>query len=582
MAPSLDAGVQEALRQAFAACGVEAAAVPLGKVPNADGWAFATRLALMQGRGKDGAQALAAQVAEQLQASGQFERAEAINGYVNVYVDAAWAAGQVMSGILAMGDRYGAGEPKAERYIIEYSQPNTHKEFHIGHLRNAAFGNAVIRLLRFSGYNVLAANYIGDIGAHVLRCLWCLRKYHADESPPADRLDWLGKIYAEATERIGADEPSAKAEVADLFARWERGDVALHKLWRETKQWCMDELQRIYRQLDVDFDVWYFESDVEAEGTQIAKDLIDRGMAEYSEGLPIVRLSGNLGVLPVLRSDGTSLYQTKELALSLRKFREHPVDKSIVVTDVSQTLYFKQVYKVLELYGFEHAKDLQHLAYERVNLPEGKMASRKGNVVAYEDLAEDAILRVNDIVAEKNPSLPLEERHRVAEEVAISALKFAMIGVSNTSVITFDWERVLDFDGYAGPYVQYAYVRAKRILERASPKSHVPGPKSDLHSRPGTGDLGRGTILPVERMLLETMADLPNQVIRATDQRSPVTIASYVFELAKQFSDFYQSCRVLQEPDPAIRDFRLALTACVKQVLANGLSLLGLSLPEAM
>jgi arginyl-tRNA synthetase len=562
---SFEAEVEAALREAFGASGVRVERVPLRKIPFNDGWGFATHLALAQGRGKGGAQALACEVAERLK--GRFERAEAVNGYVNVYIDAKQAAGHVLAGILAEGERYGAGEKQALRYMVEYSQPNTHKEFHVGHLRNAAFGNAIVRLLRFSGHDVLAANYIGDIGAHVIRCLWCLRKYHAGETPPEDRLDWLGGIYTEAVRRIEADEPGAKEEVAELFARWEAGDPELLALWRETKQWSMDELHRIYEQLDVQFDVWFYESEVEAEGKAMARELIDKGVAEYSEGLPIVRLGDKLGVIPILRSDGTSLYQTKELALSVEKFRRYPIDKAIVITDVSQSLYFKQVFKVLELYGFEHAKDLAHLAYERVNLPEGKMASRAGNIVAYEDLAAEAVERVKAIIAEKNPSLAEDERAKVAEQVAISALKFLMVGVGNTSVITFDWERVLDFDGYAGPYLQYAYVRAARILEKAESPVTEASPN---------------VVQPVERKLLQTMSDFPNQVGRAAEQRAPVIVANYVYELARQFSDFYQSCRVLQEPDPEVRQFRLALVACVKQVLGNGLRLLGLSLPESM
>ncbi|MBV8086009.1 MAG: arginine--tRNA ligase, partial [Chloroflexi bacterium] len=264
-----------------------------------------------------------------------------------------------------------------------------------------------------------------------------------------------------------------------------------------------------------------------------------------------------------------------ELALSLRKFREHPIDKSIVVSDVGQSLYFKQVYKTLELYGFDRVKDLIHLSYERVNLPSGKMSSRLGGVPTFEDLAEEAIERVNAIVAEKNPSLPPDERHRVAEQVAVSALKFAMLNVSNTSVITFEWERVLDFDGYAGPYLQYAYVRAARILQRAA--------ESGVESSAGAAAVVPPVaVQPIERELLETMADFPSHIARAADQRSPVILATYVYNLAKQFSDFYQAVRVLQEPDVELRTFRLALTACVKQVLANGLTVLGLALPESM
>ncbi|MDE3077674.1 MAG: arginine--tRNA ligase, partial [Chloroflexota bacterium] len=492
---SFEAEVAEGLRQAFAASGVSAPAVPLRKIPFADGWGFATQLALMQGRGREGAQALAGQVAERLNAAGRFERAEAVNGYVNVYVDQQTAARSVIDGILDEGEGYGAGAPQGRRILVEFSSPNTHKEFHVGHLRNTAFGDSVARLLSFAGFEVVPSTYIGDIGAHVIRCLWCLQKYHAGDVPPPDRLDWLGRIYAEATRRL-EEEPEAKAEIAELFARWEAGDERLLALWRETRRWSIEELQRIYRQLGVHFDVWFFESEVEAEGKAMAEELIDLGIAEYSEGLPVVRLGDKLGVLPILRSDGTSLYQTKELALLVKKFRDHGVDEAVMVTSVSETLYFKQVFAVLERYGFQHAKDLRHISYERVNLPEGRMASRLGNIITYEDLASEAIARVDRIIEEKNPALSLAERQKVAEQVAVSAMKFTMLAFSNTSVITFEWDRVLDFDGFSGPYVQYAYVRAARILE----KSRVSGLGSRV-SGLGSRDREPGTPRPIERML---------------------------------------------------------------------------------
>ena len=565
-----EAEIAAGLQQGFAACGIAAASLPLRRIPNAEGWGYASSLALSQGQGKDAAQALAAEVAGWLLATGRFQRVDALNGYVNVYIDPREAAGHVLAAVESQAGRYGAGAPTGERVMVEFSAPNTHKEFHVGHLRNTVFGNALSHMLAFAGAEVITNNYVGDIGAHVIRCLWCLNRHHAGEEPPADRLDWLGRIYSEAVRRI-EEEPEAKDQIAALFARWDRGDVTLREQWRETRAWCIDELERIYRQLGVHFDVWYFESEVEAEGKRMAEELLERGIAEVSEGLPIVRLGDRLGVLPILRSDGTSLYATKELALAVKKFREHQVSRAIIITGVEQTLYFKQLFAVLERYGFEHARDLRHIAYERINLPDGKMSSRLGNIVTYEDLAAEAVERVTRIIKEKNPTLPPEQRQRTAEEVAVSALKFAMLCVGNNSVITFDWERVLDFDGFAGPYLQYAYVRAARILEKAGFAAPTTAPNAiDV------------PLEPVERAILETLADFPNQVSRAAEQHAPVTLANYTYTLAKQFSEFYQACPVLEAPAEALRLFRLRLVAGVKQVLANGLTLLGLSLPEAM
>ena len=644
------------------------------------------------------AQELAIQVAATLEATGRFARVEAVNGFINIYFDANAIARRLIAEVLDQGDAYGAGPARRELIMVEHSQPNTHKAFHVGHLRNSCLGISLSQILRAAGYRVQDANYIGDIGMHVIKCLWCYENFHRGEEPAAPEAKgrWLGDIYAEADARLnyrdevlnflqllsqqdpvfvaaidrmlkflwrkgtegediayllgrithaqpikeellreddvivkfwpiigeqlteqvdnpnsllgieGQPEPTTtprerlarwtalnehiadwwphgarwRDEVRETFQRWERQEPDLVQLWEETKAWSMADFRRIFDELGARFDVWLFESEVEEEGKGIVRDLLASGLAEISDGLPVVKIDEKLGLdqptyrtLPILRSDGTSLYATKDLALTRRKFERFGVDRAIWVVDVRQSLYFQQIARVLELAGFAQARDAQHVGYEMVRLPEGVISSRKGNVPVYDDIRDAVVVRAREIIEEKNPELPAARRAEVAWQVAIGSLKYAMLARDNNKVVVFDLDEALSFDGHAAPYIQYAHARACRILEHA-------GITPEELTR-AAAVLDFGELQPEELSLLQHIASLPEEVQRAAAEYRPLLIASYVYELAKKFNDFYHACPVLDSPEKK-RTARLALVAATRQTLARGLGLLGIAAPTVM
>jgi arginyl-tRNA synthetase len=656
--------------------------------------------ALAAGAVRERVPVLAEQIATRVAATGNplFSSVEAVNGYVNIAFDSNAVATALIGEVLTRGAEYGRGAPIAESVMVEHSQPNTHKAFHVGHLRNSVLGVAISNILRAAGYDVKDANYIGDIGLHVVKCLWCYERFHRGEEPssPEARGRWLGEVYAESDARLnfrkdaldflqllaredqqfvaaidrmlkylwrkdadgediayllgriihaqpikdellrqddvipklwpivgdqlrdeveaprpyvpveGEPEPTMtpeerlarwesfaehmdewwaacpgwRDEVRETFARWEAQEPAFVALWQTTRDWSMADFRRIFAELGATFDVWFFESEVEEEGKRMVEDLLERGIAEISEGLPVVKIDEKLGLteptyrtMPVLRSDGSSLYSTKDLALTRRKFDEYGVDRAIWVVDVRQSLYFQQIFKILELWGFEQARQAFHLGYEMVVLPEGIISSRKGNVPVYDDVRDAVLARARQTIEEKNPDLSPERKDQVAWEVALGSLKYAMLARDNNKVVLFDLEEALSFDGHSAPYIQYAHARACRILEHASETE-----ESLLGRLDG---LDFGELQPEELGLLQGIASLPEEIQRAAADYRPLQIASYVYDLAKRFNDFYHACPVLTSPEPT-RTARLALTAATHRTLANGLALLGIAAPAEM
>ncbi len=296
--------------------------------------------------------------------------------------------------------------------MVEYAQVNTHKAFHVGHLRCVILGACVCDILEAAGNEVIRANYMGDIGAHVIKWMWNYLKRHQNEVPEHITIRWLGDLYAEADQMAHA-EPEAEAEIKALFARWDARDPEVIALWKKSRQWSLDGFAEMFDYLGARFDRYYFPSEEEEDGKKLVAELIERGIA--IDGRPeeavIIKLDEILHekaekyrVLVVLRSDGTTLYATQDLPLAVKKFSEYDLEKSIYVIDVRQSLYMQQIYKTLEIAGYKWADKCYHLAYEIVNLPGNvTMKSREGTVVLLEDLLTEAVKRAREIVQLKNP-----------------------------------------------------------------------------------------------------------------------------------------------------------------------------------
>ena len=533
---------------------------------------------------------LAAVIAPSLRPPTGVSRIEADRGYLNIYFETAVFAGRVVAEVEQAGTRYGCGLPRGERVMVEYAQPNTHHSIHIGHARTAILGESLARIVEFAGFDTVRASYPGDIGLGVITCVWAYHKFYSGQEPQGvhERGRWLAAIYAEATARLEpkADEtPEGRAqreaydrERREMLLRWSQGDPAVRALWEKTRQWSLDELNEILAMLDIHMDVFFYESQVEDSSKQMVEELIAQGIAEDERptgGPVIVRIDAKLDLKKekyrtavLLRSDGTSLYLTKDLALARVKFEQYGVDRSIYVVDVRQTLHFQQAFKILELWGFPQAAKCYHLAYGFLTLPEGAMSSRRGNVIFLKDVYDEAVRRVEAVIAEKNPDMPAAERPAVAAQVGVGALAYALLSVDSTKDIVFDWDTALSFDGQTGPYLQNAAVRAASILRKAG--EVPPDPTFD---RELTGH---------EVGLIDLMARFPDVVRQAADDYKPLLVASYVYELARTFHAFYHSDPVLAAPHAAIRTSRLHLTRAVRQTLHNALRLLVIATPEQM
>jgi arginyl-tRNA synthetase len=527
------------------------------------------------------AQEIAGQVKLRVSDIPGIKRVEAVMGYLNLYFDTQEYTRRMVDTILEKKERFGSGPATGKRLMIEFSHPNTHKAFHVGHLRGTILGDAVCRILEFAGNDVVRANYPGDMGLHVIKWLWGYLKYHNGEEPSTDITKWMGEVYADAAKRIEAD-PDMEAELRTIYARWDQGDPEIVALWDRTREWSLEGFRQMYAALDVRFDVYYFNSQEEKPGKEMVEELVQRGIATDDRpkgGAVIVKIDEVLALSKdqyrtavILRSDGTALYATEDLALALHKFRDYPdLANSVYVVDVRQSLHFTQVFKILEIAGYNQAQKCSHVAYELVTLPGNVVvSSREGTVVLLEDLLREATARARAEAHKKNPSLTEEQLESVAKAVGLGALKYPILARENTKMVTFDWQTALDFNGQAAPYIQYAHVRCNSILHKAG--VDIPGLRSSEF---------KYSLEPAEVELIDWLSRFPSEVQRAAAEYKPLAIASIAYDIAKAFAGFYDACPVVQA-SPEVRDGRLRLVAAVKFVLANALALLGITAPDVM
>jgi arginyl-tRNA synthetase len=541
---------------------------------------------------------IAAELAAKLDAEARgplIAEATAAGPYLNLKLHPHEAA-RILLSAWARGER--PEYPHTDQQImVEYSQPNTHKAFHVGHLRNVCLGDSIVQLLRATGNQVVAANYLGDVGTHVAKCLWGLEAL-TDEPPPSEgRGEWLGAIYARAAIQLEDWETAGKAGDADAAAKYAaararmseilRGIETRHPVyyqeWLRTRQWSLDEFEQIYAWAGVHFDRVFYESEVDEAGLAIVDEFLAKGVFVESRGAIGIE-NPELPHMPFFmlrKSDGTGLYATKDLALARMKFEEFGIDRSIYVVDARQSDHFKQVFLTLKKMGFAQAERCEHVGYEMVELPDGAMSSRKGNVISFRALREQLAEALDKkFFAALRSEWPTEEIETAIHQVSLGAIKYGMLARDNNQKIVFDMDKWTDVQGGdGGPTLQMVCARTSSVLRKAEER----GMTLDAALLQGEVATAPGTLVePAERMLLQALIGLPGAVAHAAAALRPTGVCGQLYVIAKAYNRFQQECDVIHQTDRGVIQARLLLVAATREALRWGLSLLGIPAPARM
>jgi arginyl-tRNA synthetase len=542
--------------------------------------------------------------------------------YLNITLKTGDLVARIVQEIEHHKGGYGTTDEGQNRQVmVEYAQPNTHKEIHVGHLRNLVLGVSLAKVLQANGWKVLTASYHGDVGAHVAKCLWLMVRSYAESVPkpkpkkakkgepeapgieagawtdhvlsafdgamadavllaiPKDKRtgNYLGQLYAESGKLL-EENPEWKTQVSQVQRDLEAKKPGWMKIWQETRRWSILEMAQVFQELGVAIDRQYFESEVVDAGQKIVDELLEAKIAKPSQGAIIVDLNEfqgsspgtKLGVFLVRKSDGTSLYSTKDLALAKLKFEEYPkLERSLHVVDFRQSLYFKQLFRTLELMGVK--KPLEYVGYEFLTLKTGAMSSREGNVVTYGSFRNEVVEFAKSETRKRHEDWPEGKIEHVAWCLAMGGLKFGMLRQDSEKVITFDLEKSLSFDGDTGPYVQYAVTRLNSILRKAGWK-----PETGIEA----GDRLKLTE-PAEKKLAIELANFPAAVKAAGASLDPSSLAQWCLTAAQAANEFYRDVKVIEAPF-GVKQARLQLVASAATVMILGLDLLGIPVPEEM
>jgi arginyl-tRNA synthetase len=511
---------------------------------------------------------IAKSIVSQAPRSRFFSKVEAVGPYINLHMsDGAYVF--ALQKILKQGKKFGRGKKTGKKMMVEFFHANTHKGVHIGHIRNISLGESVCRLLEFSGNKVIRANYQGDIGPHVAKCLWGFINLHQGKAPGEKRGIWLGKVYAEASKKIEGN-PELEAQVQDINTKLYAREKAITATWKKTRQWCLDDFDSFYREFGVKFKELYFESQSEGVGKEFALELVKKGVAKEDAGAIIVDMKGEgLGVFVLITKEGYALYSAKDLGLAKIKFAKYKdLDRSIHVVGKEQEFYFKQLFRVFAKAGMEiPAKISYHLIYELVMLPEGKMSSREGTMVLYEDLKDKLLAIVGEEVRKRHADWDEGKISETAMAITLAAIKFTMVRRESNRQLIFDWDAALSTEGDSGPYLQYALVRTNGILRKAEFK-------------PGVAKAYAFT--EQEKRLVKQLCLFPDSAAGAAEGLSPHVLCGYLLELAAELNRFYTTSRVLNADTDEEKQARLAIIAATNSVLASSLELLGIGTPERM
>lgn len=490
----------------------------------------------------------------------------ALNGYLNFKVNKAGLASDVLARIAREGANYGSSDVGAGKTVcIDYSSVNIAKPFHIGHLSTTVLGGALYRIYQFLGYKTVGINHLGDYGTQFGKLICAYKRWGDREQVERGGIHAINQLYVRFNNE--ADE-EMEAQAREYFRLIENGDKEANELFEWFKSLTLAYVRKIYDRLHIRFDSYAGERFYTDKMAPVVEELKNKGLLKESEGAQIVDLEP-YGMPPclILRSDGASLYATRDLAAAIYRKKTYDFSKCLYVVAYQQNLHFKQFFKVLELMGYEWAHDLVHVAYGMVSLEDGAMSTRKGKVVWLEEVISRCVEKARAVLEEKNPAL--ENKDDVAEKVGVGAVMFGALYNSKIKDITFSYDKALNFDGETSVYVQYTCARAASVLSKAAAEGICFSPTA------------QGEPCAQEFELLKRLADFPETVVEAAEKYEPSFIARWCVDTAKLFNKFYFDCKILQAEREA-REMRLAITQATLTALTNGLALLGIGVPEKM
>ena len=488
-----------------------------------------------------------------------------VGGYLNFYVDKAQYAQQIIDKYTNVTD-YGCSDQGKDKTIcIDYSSPNVAKNFHVGHLRTTIIGNSLYKIFSKLGYKVVRINHLGDWGTQFGKLIVAYKKWGSREAVEEKGIEELMDIYVKFHEEAEKDD-SLNDEARAWFLKMEQGDEEALEIWQWFRDISLKEFMRVYNILGMEFDSFAGESFYRDKTADVIKRLTDDGLLKESQGAMIVPLEEyDMPPCIVSKKDGSSIYATRDLAAILYRKATYNFDRCLYVTGLEQKLHFAQVFKVIELMGNDYAKNLVHIPYGLVSLKSGKISSRKGNVIFAEDLLRESINKTTSIIEEKNPDIP--DKEEVAKQVGIGAIIFNDLYNQRIKDVIFDWNKLLNFDGETGPYVQYTYARASSVLRK-------------IGEVPDTIDY---TLLTDEASigLLKEIERYPQVIKDAAERYEPSVIARYSIDLAHAFNKFYHECQINVE-DETTKYTRTNVVKIARYIIKDALSLLGIQCPEQM
>ena len=491
--------------------------------------------------------------------------------------------------------KYGTKEetPESPLMMIEYSSPNTNKPLHLGHVRNNLLGYSISQIQKANGWKVVKTNIVNDRGIHICKSMLAWLKYGNGETPASTGMKGdhlIGKYYVEFDKHYkaelkelqakGMSEDEAKAnsslmkEAQAMLLKWEQNDPEIRSLWQMMNEWVYAGFDETYKRLGVDFDKIYYESNTYLEGKEKVEEGLKKGIFYRREDGSVWAdlTSDGLDEKLLLRSDGTSVYMTQDIGTAKLRYQDYPIDKMVYVVGNEQNYHFQVLSLLLDKLGFKWGKELVHFSYGMVELPNGKMKSREGTVVDADDLMDGMIEEAAQTSAAlgKLENCTKEEIDNINRMVGLGALKYFILKVDPKKNMTFNPEESIDFNGNTGPFIQYTCARIKSILRKAS--------EQDIEIK----DVKGITLQEKEVSLIQNLTSYPSIVEQAGKDFSPALIANYVYDLVKEYNQFYQTSPILKEENAETMNMRLMLSACTVKVIESGMSLLGIEMPEKM